>query len=165
TLMNRARGIDVDGQGRIWVASTPAQQVVALDAGGAPENAIINPAVGGTIQAMQPVDVAALEDGSVYVTDASNHRLYHFDSTGLVLGSRALPVANSLDGSHLAKDVVGQVYVTEPESGRVMRLDARGMPSAAWSVRTAQTRDAKPVGIAVDRQGQIWVADVQGGRV
>ncbi len=135
------------------------------DASGAPENARINPAVGGTVQAMQPVDVAALEDGSVYVTDASNHRLYHFDSTGFVLSSRALPVANSLDGSHLAKAAAGHVYVTEPESGRVVQFDEQGLPSAAWSVRTAQARDAKPVGIAVDRQGQIWVADVQGGRV
>jgi 4-amino-4-deoxy-L-arabinose transferase-like glycosyltransferase/streptogramin lyase len=164
-LANRARGIDIDAQGRIWVAATPSQRIVALDGNGAIMAEVLRPAVSGALQALQPVDVAGMDDGSVYVTDAGNHRLIWFDAAGFVLSSVALPVANSLDGSHLARDGAGNIYVTLPEAGQVMRLNAQGTVDALWSVRTAQTPDAKPVGIAVDADGQIWVTDVQGGRV
>ncbi|RIK52126.1 MAG: hypothetical protein DCC57_10280, partial [Chloroflexi bacterium] len=175
-LANRARGLGVDAQGRIWVASTPAQRVVALDMNGAVVAEILRPAVSGTLQALQPVDVAGMDDGSVYVSDAGNHRLIRFDwnragllgpshAAGFILSSMALPVANSLDGSHLAVDGAGRVYVTQPEMGQVLRLNAQGGVDALWSLRTAAMPDAKPVGIAVDGAGRLWVADVQGGRV
>ncbi|MCC6166838.1 MAG: glycosyltransferase family 39 protein [Caldilineaceae bacterium] len=175
-LANRARGIGVDAQGRIWVASTPAQRVVALDMNGAVVAEVLRPAVSGTLQAMQPVDVAGMDDGSVYVTDAGNHRLIWFDwnragllepshAASFILSSIALPMANSLDGPHLAVDNAGRVYVTQPEMGQVLRLNAQGGVDALWSLRTAATPDVKPVGIAVDGSGRLWVVDVQGGRV
>lgn len=164
-LLNRARGISVDGAGWIWVAITAAQRMVAFDTSGEVVHEVLRPAVSASLQEMQPVDLVAPADGSIYATDAGNHRLFRFDLSGFVVSSMTLPVANSLDGSHLATDDAGNVYVTAPESGHVMRLDAQGGMSIVWSVRTAQTPDAKPVGIAVDAQKVIWLADVQGGRV
>jgi sugar lactone lactonase YvrE len=163
-LLDRARGVGVDAQGNVWIANTPGLRVVAVDAAGQVVGEAVRPTAPGAGE-MQPVDVAVAADGSVWVTDAGSNRLYHLSAESVILSSRDLPVANSLDGSHVALDGRGDVYVTEPESGHVIRLNGQGEPVAVYATRSAATPDAKPVGIAVDDQGRIWVADVQGGRV
>ncbi len=70
-----------------------------------------------------------------------------------------------MDSSHLAVDGQGRLLFTEPETGRIVRLDAAGVVDRAWTVRTPATPDAKPIGIDVDEDGAIWVADSQGGHV
>jgi sugar lactone lactonase YvrE len=99
------------------------------------------------------------------MTDVGNHRLYRFSLAGYLISSQPIPVANSMDSAHLAVDAAGDLYMTEPEAGRVVRLDANGTIDRIWSVRTENTADAKPVGIAVAADGTIWVADSQGGRL
>jgi streptogramin lyase len=164
-LLERARGVEVDASGRIWIAGTPSQRIVAVDTAGVVLTELVRPAVTGDTQEMQPVDVASQPDGSVYVTDAGNHRLYLFDSSGLLVATWEMPVANSLDGAHLATDGKGNLFVTEPETGRVVKYGPAGAVLAVYSARSAATPDAKPVGIDVDETGAIWVADVDGGRV
>ena len=44
-------------------------------------------------------------------------------------------------------------------------MDPSGAVVNVWTVRTADTLDAKPVGLAVDAVGRIWVADPEGGRL
>jgi streptogramin lyase len=163
-LLDRARGIGVDVQGTLWIASTPGLRVVAVGAAGQVVRELVRPATPDTGE-MQPVDVAAAADGSVWVTDVGSNRLYHLSPASMILSSHSLPVANSLDGWHVALDTGGDVYVTDPESGHILRLNGQGEPVAVYATRTAATPDAKPVGIAVDAQERIWVADVQGGRI
>jgi streptogramin lyase len=161
----RSRGIGAGNEGTIWLANTPGQRVAQIDGSGRVLRDVTLPAVATDGREMQPVDVVALADDSIYVTDVANHMLYHFSLAGYLLASQAIPVANALDSSHLAVDDLGRFYLTEPETGRVVRLNAAGTVERAWTVRTPVTPDAKPVGIDVDATGAIWVADSLGGRV
>ena len=162
--LERSRGIGAGLADEIWIANTPGQRLVAVDGSGAPIYEIAMPAVAGD-QEMQPVDVVAMADNTVFVTDVAGHMLYRFSVAGYLLSSQPIPVANALDGAHLATDAAGAVYMTEPESGNVVRLDANGIVTDLWSVRTPDSMDAKPVGIAVASDGVIWVVDSQGGKL
>ena len=55
--------------------------------------------------------------------------------------------------------------MTEPEAGRVVRLDENARVDRIWNVRMEESTAAKPVGIAVAGDGTIWVVDSQGGRL
>lgn len=163
--VNRSRGIGAGLTGETWIANTPGQRIVAVDANGAVLQEIALPVVGTDDTEMQPVDVAVMPDNTLFVTDVSGHMLYRFSLAGFLLSSQPIPVANSLDSAHLAVDADGALYMSEPEAGRVVRLDATGIVDRIWTVRTAESLDAKPVGIAVAEDGAIWVADSQGGRL
>ena len=163
--VERSRGVGAGQSGEIWIANTPGQRLVAFDASGALIQEVALPAVAADGKEMQPVDVERLPDNSLYVTDVAQHMLYRFSLAGFLLSSQPIPVANSLDSAHLAADAAGALYMTEPEAGRVVRLDANGMVDRIWSVRISEVQDAKPVGIGVAADGTIWVADSQGGRV
>lgn len=164
-LVERSRGIGAGLSGDIWIANTPGQKIVAVDSRGTLLQEIVLPPVAAEGKELQPVDVAVLPDNTLYVTDVAEHILYRFSLAGYLLSSQPIPVANSLDSAHLAVDSAGALYMTEPEGGRVVRLDSTGLIDAIWSVRTPETADAKPVGIAVASDGVIWVADSQEGRL
>jgi 4-amino-4-deoxy-L-arabinose transferase-like glycosyltransferase/DNA-binding beta-propeller fold protein YncE len=164
-LVNRSRGIGAGAEGAIWIANTPGQRIVVVDSGGALLQEIFLPAVTTSETELQPVDVAVMPDNSLYVTDAGGHSLYRFSLAGYLVSSQPIPVANSLDGAHLAVDGAGKLYMTEPEAGRVVQLDPSGIIEHIWSVRTNEAADAKPVGLAVAVDGAVWVVDSQGGRL
>lgn len=165
SYLERSRGIGAGVNGEIWIANTPGQRVVSVDADGNVLQEIILPSVSADASGMQPVDVALMDDNTLFVTDVAGHFLYRFSLAGYLLSSQPLSVANALDGAHLAVDSEGMLYLTDPEAGRVVQLDASGVPQRTWSVRTTITEDAKAVGIAVGDDGTIWVADSPGGRL
>jgi sugar lactone lactonase YvrE len=138
---------------------------VAVDSTGAVLQEIALPAVSSGDNELQPVDVAVMPDNTLFVTDVAGHLLYRFSLAGYLLSTQPIPVANALDSAHLAMDATGMLYMTEPEAGRVVQMDATGLVQRIWSVRTDEAQDAKPVGIAVAADGTIWAADSQGGRL
>ena len=163
--LHRARGLNVDADGNIWVASTPQGDVVRLASGGEIAQRLGHPSGSEEWKDMQPIDVVSGGNGRVFVTDSGTHKLLTYDSDGRFLLAWDIPVANSMDGSHLAINDAGNVFMTEPESGRVVKLSPEGEKLGTWSVRTPQAPNVKPVGIAVDKEGAIWVADTDGGRI
>ncbi len=163
--VERSRGIGAGLRGETWIANTPGQRIAAVDVNGEILHEVKLPAVSADGHEMQPTDVAMMQDNTLFVTDVAGHNLYRFSLAGFLLSSQPIPVANSLDSAHLATDAVGNLFMTEPEAGRVVRLDANGVIDTVWSVRTAATPEAKPVGIAVTADGVIWVADSNGGLV
>lgn len=163
--VERSRGLTVDGDSTVWLANTPAQRVVQLSIDGDAAREIKLPAVSGQNVDMQPVDVLVTPDEEVLVSDAVNHMLYRFGVAGYLVSGQPIPVANTLDGTHLAVNEAGEIFLTQPEVGRIAHLDSLGQLLHVWSVRTPETPDAKPVGIDVAPDGSLWVADSQGGRL
>jgi sugar lactone lactonase YvrE len=164
SYVERSRGLGNGLAGEVWIANTPGKRVAAVNARGEVVREVVLPAVAGGSE-MQPVDVAVTPDNALYVTDVSAHMLYQFSEAGYLLSSQPIPRANALDGAHLAVDEDGSLYMTEPEAGRVVRLDENATVDRIWNVRVKETAAAKPVGIAVAEDGTIWVVDSQGGRL
>jgi streptogramin lyase len=136
--------------------------VVALDQAGQVVQEI--PVWAG--QASQPVDVAVGNDGTIFVTDAGLHKLVHFDASGRRLLAWEIPVANTLDGSHLAVDARGRLYLTQPEKAQIAQLTPDGEQIGVWTLNQLSAgRAVKPVGVAVDPTGKVWSADSAGGNV
>jgi len=158
--VNRARGVAVGPDGRLWIAATPGGQVIAA----APDGKLTKiPVWPGEVA--QPVDVVVGDGGRIFVTDAGRSRLVRFSPGGQRERSWNLPAANTLDSPHLAVDAAGMLYLTEPEAGRVIKLDATGEAIGAWDLSELLGRSVKAVGLAVGQDGRVWVTDSEGGNV
>lgn len=159
---DRSRGLDVDGQGRIWLAMTPALAVAAFDLLGQ-ELVRISTDFEGTD--LQPVDVAFRSDGSVFVSTAGMTSVLRFTEAGDLVNLWPLVTANSMDGPHLALDSGGTVYVTQPEQGGIMRISGNDVEDlAAWVLAGGQPL-RKLVGITAGDPGTLVVTDSDNGRI
>ncbi len=160
-LVARSRGLHVDREGRIWIANTPGGRVVALDREG---NRLMEVLVWPG-EDSQPVDVAVGLDGSIFVTDAGLNKLVQFDANGRRLLAWDIPVANSLDSSHLAVDGAGYLYLSKPEAFLVTQLLPNGELVGDWSAMPPNSPPVKPIGIAVDSSGRVWYVDTISGTI
>lgn len=159
TIADRVRGLGATSDGRVLVANTPNNRVVVLDASGEPmAQVVVWPG-----EDAQPVDAAMGANGRLFVVDGQGHRLIRYSPDGQRERAWPLAVANTVDGPHLAVDREGRLLLTEPESGRILLRDPEGEPLAAWSLAELLGRPVKPVGVAVDAGGVIWVVDSSGG--
>jgi len=178
-LLGYSRGLDVDLQGRIWIAATTANRAVALDR----EGKRLTEYVVGRDKITQPTDVLIGEDGSLFVAEAEQHILVRFGPDGRLQLTRDLPIASSVESAHMAlvpaaigedsqveadEDALprGYLYITEPEKAQITIRNHLGeqigilalLPTEEGAVR-------KPVGIAVDGEGRILVTDSAHGEV
>ena len=159
---DRSRGLDVDGEGRIWLAMTPALAVAAFDSAGRELLRIPTAFEGADLQ---PVDVASHSDGSVFVSTAEMTSVLRFSGTGELLNLWPLVVANSMDGPHLALDGEGMLYVTQPEQGGVMRISGEDAEDLEAWVLPGGGPLKKLVGITAGEPGSLLVVDSENGSV
>ncbi len=102
------------------------------------------------------------ENGRIFVADGQGHRLIRYAPGGQIERAWPLTPANTVDSPHLARDVAGRLYVTEPEIGRVLLRDVDGEALGVWDLNALLGRPVRPVGIAVAPDGVIWVVDSAG---
>lgn len=156
---DRSRGIGAGQDGGVLIANTPNNRIVALDATGAvTAQIVVWPG-----EDAQPVDVVMGENGRIFVADGQGHRLIRYAPGGQIERAWPLTPANTVDSPHLARDVAGRLYVTEPEIGRVLLRDVDGEALGVWDLNALLGRPVRPVGIAVAPDGVIWVVDSAGG--
>ncbi len=156
-----ARGIFVDSDSTIWIARTRQGSVLHLDADGNELAAV--PVLEG--EGSQPVDVVVDNKGDLFVTDARDARLLHLSQSGQLLEAWSLAPFNTVDGAHLALDLDGNIYVTQPEQGTIIRISADGTQRRSWLVSAPDNSRAKPVGIDIDAEGNLWTIDVDGNAI
>lgn len=181
-------GIDIAPDGSIYVADSNNHRIVKLDRSGEfllafgtwsgepPNGDFLNPSwrpPDGTF--IEPWDVAAGPDGSVYVADTWNSRVQKFDANGKHLktwgyfndtggdASGAEGLFWGPRGIDVGDD--GRVYVADTGNKRVQVFDADG--AFLFQFGGAGLLDGnldEPVGIAVSN-GEVFVADTWNGRV
>ena len=121
-------------------------------------------------------DLAVAPDGTLYVTDTANHRVWHVTPQGEVLAMWGVYGVgpgqfNEPWGIALAGD--GTVYVADTWNHRVQKFDAHGQYLGSWGT-LAQVNLGDPVGqyvfygprgIDVSSSGEVYVTDTGNKRV
>jgi uncharacterized protein (TIGR03663 family) len=166
------RGITVDADGLIYVTDTGNKRIIIYDADGQ----FVNQFGEGGFDANQfsePVGIAVNSIGQMFVADTWNQRIQalQIDST-----SGLLPVTRwDVDGwygkgitnyPYIAASNDGHVWITDPESPRIVEYTSTGELVRYWGILGADLAGMNlPTGIGTDKSGGLWVVDTGNGRI
>jgi len=176
-------GIAVDATGAIYVTDednhtvrriTPAGEVTTVVGSATPGFA---DGSGAAAQFSYPVGVAADAAGTLYVADAGNHAIRRITPAGEVTTLAGTGEPGFADGPGrqarfnnpwaIAVDGAGNVYVADKENHRIRRIAPDGMVTTVAGGEEGnedgpidRAQFSLPMGVAVDRAGAIYVADV-----
>jgi len=159
-LLRNARGLGVGHDDTVFVASTATGQLVQIAADGQLIRSIELPG-------RQPSDVVQSADGTLWMIDAQDLELVHLSEDGELLSALALDAFSSVESPHVAL-VDDVLWVTEPEMSAVFAVDtATGQPTGERIElsRPDGSRVAKPIGIAANAAGQLWIPDSIAGAI
>jgi sugar lactone lactonase YvrE len=155
-----ANGIRTGADGRIYVAQVAGSQVSAVDPDSG-EIETISP-IGGGITG--PDDLAFDEDGNIYCTEITSHRVSVLRPDGTTsIVTDNIPVANPIT-YHQGRLIAGELRM----GGRILELDRNGgAPRVIYEgVPMANAFEVGPDGkLYFPAQGanEIWRIDLEGG--
>ena len=206
TGMNFPTGLCFDGAGRLWVADTGNNRVLAffgaatLRSGAAADIVLGQPNMNTSVAAVSatgmesPQAVCVDQAGYLWVADWWNSRVLRFNANAQrgaaalgVLGqpnmtTKGDPPASAMTvgrPTSLLAGPGGRLWVGDSSSYRVLRFDSAasksngaaanaviGQPNfTATGASNAQGRIGTPTGLALDLQGDLWVADFSHARL
>ena len=179
-------GVAVDGAGNVFVADMANNTIRKITPKGAVSTLAglaghpgSQDGTGANARFRNPWGVAADDTGNVFVADLSNDTIRKITRAGVVttLAGQA-GMTGSVDGSGsqarfnaphgVATDHAGNVYVSDSANGTIRKLALGGVVSTlaglpGYSGNTDgnghDARFSNPQGLAVDNQGNIYVAD------
>ncbi len=161
------RGIYVDASGKVFVADTGNKRIVVFNSNG---DFITQFGSYGMEpgQFDEPVGVWGDAAGSLYVTDTWNVRIQVFapDQSGLLYGVVNSWEVSAWDGQSLDNKPFlsigsgGQIFVVDPEGYRVLEFNPDGSIARIWGEYSPDVDGfGLASGVAVDRNGGVWVSD------
>lgn len=179
-------GVAVDTAGTVYVADSYNRTVRKIAAGGVVTTLAGSPQAGGRADGTgtaarfdQPFGIAVDANGNVYVSDAIGNTIRKISPAGVVstlAGQAGSP--GSADGTGtsarftvpygVAVDPTGTVFVVDHGNHTIRKVTADGVVTTlAGTAGSAGLTDGSgaaarfryPSGVAVDRDGQIFVAD------
>jgi sugar lactone lactonase YvrE len=186
--MNGPMGVAVDGQGNIYIADynnarvrkVSTNGIITTFAGtGVPGfSGDGGPATAARLYA--PRGLAADGQGNIYIVDQYNHRVRKVDSGGTIttfagtgvpgFSGDGGPATSARLGAYpdggVAADANGDVYIADPTNDRVRKVSggtittfAGGGPTRGDGGPATSGRLVDPSGLAVDGQGNLYIAD------
>jgi tripartite motif-containing protein 71 len=165
--------VTVDGQGNVYVIDDSRDDIQKFGPNG---NFLLKWGGHGSGegQLSNTGGIAVDGQGNVYVADFGNNRVQKFNSSGSFLlkwGSKG-GGNNQFDAPcDVAVDAQGNVYVSnlvphEESQPRIQKFDSRGNFLSRWgSLGTGNGEFTSPCGIALDREGNVYVADADNDNV
>ena len=166
-------GIAVDGSGNVYVTERENHRVQKFDDTGTFLTKWGSVGTGDG-QFRIPEGIAVDGSGNVYVVGSDNHRVQKFDDTGTFLtkwGSDGSGDGQFRFPKDVAVDVSGNVYVADYDNDRIQKFDGAGTLFAQWVSSqvpslTHPTPDfTRPIGIAIDGSGNVYMVEPFGERV
>jgi len=163
-------GIAVDAAGALWVASSSDSLLVAFapdalpSSGSADAATVISPR-DGSLSA--PTGLAFDPAHRLWVANSANGTLVRFDAGQLSAGGAPVPAVVLSGLGHpvaLAFDAKGSLWVAENRAQTIVeyvagQLAASGTPAPTVVLSAKDRSLVRPVGLAFDRVGNLWVAN------
>ena len=125
-----------------------------------------------------PRSVAVDTDGNIYVADGYNYRVQKLNlalNTWSTWGKSNCTLGNApgefSDPKGIAVDENGNIYVSDTGNNRIQKLPAGASSWSAWGIVTAVAAGSasgefnQPKCVAVDGEGNIYVADTLNNRI
>lgn len=123
---------------------------------------------------IKPAGLAVDGDGNLYVADSGNHRVQKFDPEGGFIAE-----VGSLGGDEgefnepwgVAVDSEGNLYVADTWNNRIQKFDRDLNFVTQWGQPASDLSNPKPYDfwgprdVAIDPEGNVWVADTGNGRI
>ena len=112
--------------------------------------------------------IAVDSTGNIYVSDAGNHQVSKFDSSGnclLAWGSYGTGDGEFDNPAGIAVDGSGNVFVVDRDNHRVQMFDSSGNFLTKWGTRCSICDGSEngqfglPRAVAIDHSGDIYVGD------
>jgi sugar lactone lactonase YvrE len=162
-----ALGIAIDPQNNVYVVDIHNNDIQKFDGSG--KFLLKWGGKGlGEGQFSGPTAVAIDAQGNVLVAEVFSGRLQKFDSNGKFLSLANLGAVDTLFIGPISMAVgnQGQIYLGEYAWGRVVEFDSSGKLLAAWgNTGTVQEKMSEAGGLAIDKDGTVYVADAFNHRV
>ncbi len=183
--------LDIDAAGNIYVADYSSHIIRKINPAGVVSTLAGTPGVSGWVdgagaaaQFSYPADVDVDAAGNVFVVDQVGHRVRKIDPMGNVTtiagnGTAGLTDANGLNAqfnypSGITVDAAGNLYIADQFNHRIRKIDSAGEVTTLagtgmfggyvdGGVATAEFN--RPVGIAIDNAGNLYVADNGNNRI
>ena len=193
--LNPFSAVAVDGAGNIYIVESAYNRIYRVDPSGTITTIAGNglwgfsgdggPALQAGLN--DPVAVAVDREGNVYIADYRDHRIRKIDSSGTIATFAGTGVPGfSGDGGPAVQaelnrpwgvevDGTGNVYIVDSYNHRIRRVDPSGtITTIAGTGQNSFSGDggpavqaglASPTGAAVDREGNVYIADRSNRRV
>lgn len=145
-----------DADGRLWVTETLRDRLVVIEPDGTRRALGARGERAGEFR--RPAGVACASDGRVFVADTGNQRVQVLDAQGAplaVFGARGRGTGELCEPRGLALDA-RRVLVADSGNARVACFTLAGEPLEPLDARGAL---ARPVAVALDTLGRVWIAD------
>lgn len=193
--LNTPSGVAVDSSGNLFIAENMGFRIRKVDTSGAISTVAGTGTSGWNgdgpdataARLFHPEDVAVDSSGNLFIAEYSNHRIRKVDTSGAIStvagngtngwnGDGPDAKAAHLSGPKgIAVDSRGNLFIADHSNARIRKVDSSGVISTVagtgitgWNGDGPDATAAQlagPYGVAVDRSGNVFIADYINNRI
>jgi sugar lactone lactonase YvrE len=178
--LNFPNALAADRSGNLFIADTDSQRIRKVTPGGVVTTVAGNGAVGsagdgGPAESAllnYPAGVTVDDSGNLFIADTRNNRIRKIIPSGVI---STLATADLNDPHGIAVDSSGNVFVADTNNQRILKIDSAGVLSTVAGNGTSgfsgdggpatASQLSFPVAVAVDGNGNVFIADSSNHRI